>query len=75
MESPRSSVVRGWSAGAMVLGKLSVPRRATNLDNTEKGKGLLCGWLFGHFFLSSVFSFPLFDRRPDIDSNTVSKDR
>ena len=35
-----SQIERGWSAGAMVLGKLSVPRRATNLDNTEKGKGL-----------------------------------
>ena len=34
-ESRRSSVVRGWSGGALVLGKLSVQRRATNLDNTE----------------------------------------
>ena len=29
--------IRGWSGGAMVLGKLPVPGRPTNLDN----KGLL----------------------------------
>ena len=34
-ESRRSPVVRGWSGGAMVLSELSVPRRATNLDNNE----------------------------------------
>ena len=33
--SRRSPVVRGWSGGAMVLGKLSVPRRPTNLDNSR----------------------------------------
>ena len=26
-----------WSGGAMVLGKLSFPRRPTNLDNSRKG--------------------------------------
>ena len=26
---------RGWSGGAMVLGKLSVPGRSTNLDNSR----------------------------------------
>ena len=26
--------MRGWSGGAMVLGKLSVPGRPTNLDNS-----------------------------------------
>ena len=35
-ESRRSPVVRGWSGGAMVLGKLSVPRPPTNLDNSWK---------------------------------------
>ena len=33
-ESPKSSR-EGWSGGAMVLGKLSVPRRPTNLDNSK----------------------------------------
>ena len=33
--SRRSPVVRGWSGGAMVLGKLSVPRRPTNLDKSR----------------------------------------
>ena len=33
--SRRSPVVRGWSGGAMMLCKLSVPRRPTNLDNSR----------------------------------------
>ena len=33
-DSHRSPVVRGWSGGVMVLGKLSVPGRPTNLDNS-----------------------------------------
>ena len=52
---------RGWSGGAVVLGKLPVLGRPTNLDNS-RGKGLLCGWgLFGHFFchLSFFSSFSL----------------
>ena len=38
-ESPNSSREGGgeWSGGAMVLGKLSFPRRSTNLDNSRKG--------------------------------------
>ena len=51
--SRRSPVVRGWSCGAMVLGKLSVPRRPTNLDNSRARAYCACsrsGWeLFGHF--------------------------
>ena len=51
--SRRSPVVRGWSGGAMVLGKLSVPRRPTNLDNSRARAYCACsrcGWgLFGHF--------------------------
>ena len=31
-ESRRSPVVRGWSGGAMMLGKLSVPGRPTYLN-------------------------------------------
>ena len=63
--SRRSPVVRGWSGGAMVLGKLSVPRRPTNLDNSRARAYCACsrcGWgLFGHFFshLSLLFSFSL----------------
>ena len=51
--SRRSPVMRGWSCGAMVLGKLSVPRRPTNLDNSRARAYCACsscGWeLFGHF--------------------------
>ena len=51
--SRRSSVVRGWSGGAMVLSKLTVPRRPTNLDNSRASAYCACsrcGWgLFGHF--------------------------
>ena len=69
----RSPVVRGWSGGAMVLGKLSVPRRPTNLDNSRARAYCACsrcGWgLFGHLIvcLSFLLSFSLFRRRPDID--------
>ena len=57
-----------------MLGKPSVPGRPTTLDDSSAraycvaigaGRGL-----FGHFFLSSIFSLfflPLFGRRPDID--------
>ena len=71
--SHRSPVVRGWSCGAMVLGKLSVPRRPTNLDNSRARAYCACsrsGWeLFGHFQvrLSFLLSFSLFGRRPNID--------
>ena len=52
-----SFILRGWSGSAMVLGKLPVPGRPTNLD---KSRARGCGWgLFGHFFshLSFLFSF------------------
>ena len=48
----------GWSGGAKVLGKLSVPGHPTNLDNSRV------------VFLSSIISFfflPLSGRWPDID--------
>ena len=53
----------GWSGGAMVLGKLPVPGRPTNLDDSRARAYCACsrcGWgLFGYFysqlsFLSSV---------------------
>ena len=56
-------IISGWSGGAMVLGKLPVPGRPTNLDDSRARAycaGSRCGWgLFGHFysqlsFLSSV---------------------
>ena len=56
---------RGWSGGAMVLGKLSVPGRPTSLDDSRARAYCSCsrcGWgLFGHFFshLSFLFSFSL----------------
>ena len=60
--SRRSPVVRGWSGGAMVLVKLSVPRRPTNLDNSRARAYCACSrcglGLFGHF--SSSFFFPVF---------------
>ena len=64
----------GWSGGAKVLGKISVPGRPTSLDDSRASVYCACnrcGWgLFGHFFshLSfSLFFLPLFGRRPDID--------
>ena len=64
---------RGWSGGAMVLGKLPVPGRPANLDYSRARAYCACsgcGWgLFGHFFsrLSFLFFLPVFGRRPDID--------
>ena len=55
---------RGWSGGAKVLGKLSVPGRPTNLDYSRARAYCACGrcwWgLFGYFtHLSLLFSFSL----------------
>ena len=65
---------QGWSGGAEVLSKLSVPGRPTSLDDSRARAFCVCsscGWgLFGQFFLSSILSLlfhPLFGRRPDID--------
>ena len=64
----------GWSGGAKVLGKLSVPGRPTSLDYSRARAYCACsssGWGFvWTLFLSSIFSLfflPLFGRRPDID--------
>ena len=57
----------------MVLGKLPVPGRPTNLDHSRQGLTALAVGAGGDvwtFFLSSVISLfflPLFGRRPDID--------
>ena len=58
-----SFIIWGWSGGAKVLGKLSVPGRPTSLDDSRARAYCACsrcGWgLFGHFFphLSFLFSF------------------
>ena len=61
----------------MVLGKLSIPGRPTNLD-TSRARAYCacsrCGWGYLDIFFSSIllFSLSLSGRRPDIDCNTVS---
>ena len=56
---------RGWSGGAMVLGKLPVPGRPTILITVGQGPTALAvgagGGLFGHFYshLSFLSSFSL----------------
>ena len=74
LQYTRSNIVienRGWSCGAKVLGKLSVPGRPTNVDNSRTRAYCSCsscGWgMFGHCFsrLSFLFSFSLSGRRPD----------
>ena len=56
-------VRRGWSGGAMVLGKLPVPGRPTIWIIVGQGPIALAvgagGGLFGHFYspLSFLFSF------------------
>ena len=67
----------------MVLGKLPLPGRPTNLDYSRTRARAYCacrrgGWACLDIFLSSIIScffLPLSGRRPDIDCNTVSKDR
>ena len=56
--------LRGWSGGAKVLGKLSVPGRSTNLDYGRQGPIVLAVGAGGgclDIFLSSItlFSFSL----------------
>ena len=65
-------VNRGWSGGAMVLGKLPVPGRPTAFITVGQGPIALAvgaGGVVWTFLLSSILSllFPLFGRRPDID--------
>ena len=53
--------VSGWSGGAMVLGKLLVPGRPTNLDDRRArayNACSRCSWrLFGHFYSPLSFHF------------------
>ena len=63
-----------------MLGKLPVPGRLTNLDESRTRVYCPCsgcGWgLFGNYYLVfHFFSFSLSWRQPDIDSNTVLKGR
>ena len=64
---------RGWSGGAMVLGKLPVPGRPTLWMIVGQGPIALAvgaGGVVWTFLLSSILSLlflPLFGRRPDID--------
>ena len=64
----------GWSGGAKVLGKHSVPGRPTILNDSRARAYCACnrcGWGFvWTLFLSSIFSLfflRLFGTRPDID--------
>ena len=54
-----SAFHRGWSGGAKVLGKLSVPGRPTSLNDSRARAYCTCsrcGWGFvWTFFLSSIF--------------------
>ena len=50
----------GWSGGAMVLDKLLVPGRPTNLDNSGTRAYCTCS-------ITSLFFLPLSGRRSDID--------
>ena len=68
----------------MVLGKLPVPGRPSNLADSRARAYCTCsGAVFFFFFFwtflpPSIFSLlflPLFGRRSDIDGNIVSKDR
>ena len=64
--------MRGWSGGAMVLGKLPVPGRPTIWMTVGQGPVVLAvgagGGLYGHFYshLSFLSAVSLSGRRPDI---------
>ena len=66
-------VMRGWSGGAMVLGKLPVPGRPTIWTTVRQGPTALAVGAGGgclDILLSSILSLlflPLFGRRPDIE--------
>ena len=65
-----SKYLLGWSGGAMVLGKLPVPGRPTNLDNSRAraycacsrcGRGVVWTFFFSHLSFLSSFSHSLGD--------------
>ena len=66
-------LLRGWSGGAMVLGKLPVPGRPATLYKCRARAYCACsrcGWGCLDIFLSSIISLsflPLSGSRPDID--------
>ena len=72
-ESERVAEVQLWGGGRVVLGKLSVPGRPTNLDNSRARAYCACSrcglGLFGHFFSRLSFFFSLSGRWSDIDWN------
>ena len=53
--------IKGWSGGAKVLGKLTVPGRPTSLEDGRARAYCICSrcrWgLFGHFFSHLSFLF------------------
>ena len=64
----------GWSGGAKVLGKLSVPERPFNLNKSRVGQGLVAlavgtGWVSLDIFslVYLVSSLSPSGRRPDMD--------
>ena len=65
--------MRGWSGGAMMLGKLPVPGRRTIWITVGQGPTAFAvgaGGVIWTFLLSSILSLlclPLFGRRLDID--------
>ena len=70
-----TETIRGWSGGAMVLGKLPVPGRPTIWITVGQGPTALevgagGGGVVWTFLFSSILSLlflPVFGRRPDID--------
>ena len=61
LKRPSPSGMRGWSGGAMVLGKLSVPGRPTNFDYSRARAYCACsrcGWGCLDIF-SLVYHFSL----------------
>ena len=79
MTHSRLEITGGWSGGAMVLGKLPVPGRATSWMIVRQGPiALVVGgvgvvWtfslsiIFSTLSLSFSLSLSLFRRRPDTD--------
>ena len=55
----------GWSGGAMVLGKLPVPGRPTNLDHSRARAYCACSGYRWEFVW--IFSLSSIGRRSDID--------
>ena len=69
----RSTLMKGWSGGAMVLGKLPVLGRPTVWITVGRGPTALAVgasgvvWTFLFSSILCLLFLPLFGRRPDID--------